>query len=524
VAMGSADCSVSLLEVGLLRRNSPAWKVYEFLKDGKPRMRHEIKMATGLSGTHVSNILKFLWRRGMVLRSEGRICFDRVVEKRGVGKAWSRFRGHLWIRSDSPLLGANKIVEYEFKKTERYSLEDVKMRKVIKFVEYVEERKKMVVTQQRILEVLKASDVALTSQEIAKRCNANPKRVSTLLNKMYRNGLVIRRGYITRDGREVMFRGRINGYLYALPGTDQIKKRLARGDHLHPWARALYYEIIKYSRARRWVQAHNLAESLGRRPYEIVRMATKLQSTITSIRIYRSSKSTWLYDARFFTEEEIRQWIKKAEEIDSETGKVGQKIGILHEKYCHAALERIWEKVSCESSFKQIIRNGKICHNIRLSNRKEIDRILMVKTVVGNETLLEFEILFEFKYKKGGADARDIKEFLDKLATSHEYGYQEDGRRGMKSNIVPVLVAPSFTKDAIRYARKHGVILLHTWKLSRMLKNELGINAEFKRIVKILLKMDEKSWDKELKKILRPPHKPRVVVQPNSYAKYEADI
>jgi len=107
--MGSVDYTIEFPEVVLLlRRNSPAWRVYEFLGDGRPRMRREIKMATVLGGTHVSNILKFLWRCGMVLRSKEQICFDRVIEKPRVGKTWSRFRGHLWIRSDSPLLGGQQ--------------------------------------------------------------------------------------------------------------------------------------------------------------------------------------------------------------------------------------------------------------------------------------------------------------------------------------------------------------------------------------------------------------------------------
>ncbi|MCD6342038.1 MAG: hypothetical protein J7L83_04220 [Thaumarchaeota archaeon] len=129
-----------------MRKDSPAWKVYEFLGDGRPRMRHEIEDTTGLSGTHVSNILKLLWRRGHVLRSRDRICFDRVVGKPRIGKTWSRFRGHLWIRKDSPFLGPNKIVDYEFKKTERYSLEEVTVKKQVKFIEYVDERKKVEVT------------------------------------------------------------------------------------------------------------------------------------------------------------------------------------------------------------------------------------------------------------------------------------------------------------------------------------------------------------------------------------------
>lgn len=503
---GSADYTVEFPEVALMRKDGPAWKVYEFLRDGKPRMRHEIEMATGLSSTHVSNILKLLWKRGMVLRSKELICFDRVVEKPRIGKTWSRFRGHLWIRSDSILLDHNNTVEYRFRRTERYSLEDIEVSRLISFIEYVNEKKKVGVTQQEILRILEASDEALTSQEIAERCNANPKRISTLLNKMYRNGLVVRRGYITEEGREVMFRGRINGYLYALPGTDQIEKRLERGDHLHPRVRALYWEIVKYSKMKEWVQASTLAENLGRRPYEIVRMAEKLQSAITSIKIYKSSKSVWLYDARFFKEEEIKQWAKRAEKIDSETGKVSQKIGNLHEKYCHIALERIWEKVRCESRFKQIIRNGKNCYNIRLSNRKEIDRILMIRIAVGDESLLELEIIFEFKYKKGGADSRDIREFLNKLATSYEYGFEEGERCYPKLNSVPVLVAPSFTKDAMEYARRHGVILLPTWKFSRILKDKFGINADFRRITRMLLRVDEESWDRELKKVLRVHH------------------
>ena len=244
---GSAYYMFEFPEVALLRRDGPAWKVYEFLADGRPRMRHEIEAAMGLSSTHVSNILKFLWKRGLVLRSKELICFDKVVEKPRVGKTWSRFRGHLWIRRDSPLLDYNKTIEYKFKRTERYSLEDVEVSRRISFIEYVDEKKKVSVTQQEILRILEASDEALTSQEIAERCNADSKRVSTLLNKMYRNGLVVRRGCITEDGREVMFRGRINGYLYALPGTDQIEKRLERGDHLHPRVRALYWEIVPYN-------------------------------------------------------------------------------------------------------------------------------------------------------------------------------------------------------------------------------------------------------------------------------------
>ncbi|MCD6342037.1 MAG: hypothetical protein J7L83_04215, partial [Thaumarchaeota archaeon] len=336
---------------------------------------------------------------------------------------------------------------------------------------------------------MRQSDIALTATEIAEKCDANPKRVSTILNKMYRKGEVVRRGYITKNGREVMFRGGISGYLYGLPGTNQIEKRLASGEHLPSWTRALYHEIRKYSEMKRWVQVNALAENLGRRPYEIIRMAEKLQSTARSIRIYKSTKSKWLYDDSFFTEDEIRQWMKEAERIDSETGKISQRIGVLHEKYCQAVLEKLWEKVVCAAKFKQVIRNGKTSYNIRLSNGREIDRILRLRIHIGSEELLGFDAIFEFKYKKGGVEARDIKDFLEKLAKSFEYGYEEGGRRYMKLCIIPVVVAPSFRKDAIEYAKKHGVILLPTWKLAQLLKREFEIDFSFRKIANELLRV-----------------------------------
>jgi len=58
----------------------------------------------------------------------------------------------------------------------------------------------------------------------------------------------------------------------------------------------------------------------------------------------------------------------------------------------------------------------------------------------------------------------------------------------------------------MEYARRHGVILLPTWKFSRILKDKFGINADFRRITRMLLRVDEESWDRELKKVLRVHH------------------
>ncbi|MEM3906737.1 MAG: hypothetical protein QXZ17_07720 [Nitrososphaerota archaeon] len=502
MALGSANFLFKGVDLVLLREDSPAWKVYEFLGDGRPRTRHEVREATGLGDTHVSNILKELWRRGYVLRSSDIVSFDRVVNRPHIGKVWSHFRGHLWIRSDSPLLSPSKIIEYVFQKTERYTLEDKLIKKQIRFIEYVNERKKVNITKKNVLELLRKSEVALTSREIAEKLGADSRRVSTLLNKMYRNGEVVRRGLVTKSGREVMFRGSIKGYLYGLPNTDQIERRLATCEFLPPWAKAVYNEVIKYSRMKKWIQVHSLAENLGRRPFEITRIVKKLQAVKPTIKMHKSSKSAWIYDEEFFTREELNEWIKIAEEIDSETGRISQKIGVLHEKYCHSILEKIWPKVACNHEFKRVIRNGRISYNVRLSNGREVDRILVIKFEVGDTKLLSFELIMEFKYVKGGVESRDIHQFLEKLAKSHEYGYEQNGIPLVKQNVIPVMVAPHYKEEAVKYAKRCGVLLLHTWELERVLKEAFGVKISFKKVAQKLLNCRDERWDLELKNLL----------------------
>ena len=88
-------------------------RVRELFADGKLHLPKEANEISEYGYAHI----KRLFCRGILLRTREQLNFNYVEEYRGK-KKWCRIRGYAYISAESPLLGQNNTLEWEFKQTE----------------------------------------------------------------------------------------------------------------------------------------------------------------------------------------------------------------------------------------------------------------------------------------------------------------------------------------------------------------------------------------------------------------------
>lgn len=194
--------------------------VLEALGD-KPCFRYEVTERAGRSASVVSGCLNRLWCEGLVLRGRDRVVVTHLEGKPGVGKVWRKISGSLWIRRDSVLMTPSGVVTVDLPHTERYTLEEKVKHVNVHFIPYVEEKIKRKLSQRKVIEFFKGRKIGAVSSEVAEAFDTKTSVSSNMLEKLRKKGLLERRGHFNPTlGRETPFRGKIQGYVYGLAGTD----------------------------------------------------------------------------------------------------------------------------------------------------------------------------------------------------------------------------------------------------------------------------------------------------------------
>jgi hypothetical protein len=450
--------------------------------------------------TTVQGRLDRLWRQGKVLRSRQKIHASFVDKKPGVGQYWKKISTFLWIRADSRLTTPSGVITVEVPYTERYTLQEFKKKHNVAFIPFskpvVENVKQGWLRQREVLKFFRSRDVGAVPSEVAEHFKVRLGRASGILNKMRRQGLIERRGYWNATlGRETPFQGRIKGYVYGLPGTEQAKKRIEQGEGLYsPHVNAILVEIRKDSSLKRFTSYGKFEDELGQ--YETLKAIKILIQIYPSLVTATIGGQGFVYDKQFFTGEDIDKQVAYWERHVSIKKRLTGAIGAFHEAFAQHAMDLALKNMDIKVIFWRKIGKGKESYNIRLSNAREIDRVLQVDFYDRGKLLWRHYYPIECKFYRGGATPEHLKEFIDKLRFSIEFGEQiafQEGNQNLqvhviKQNVHPILISPYFKKETHQQAKKYHVELLPTWLLAKLAGDTLGKKLEMRRLFEDYLK------------------------------------
>jgi hypothetical protein len=450
--------------------------------------------------TTVQCRLDKLWQQGRVFRSREKIHASFVDRKPGVGRYWKKLSTFLWIRADSRIMTPSGVVTVEVPYTQRYTLEESKKKYNVAFIPFskpiVENVKQGWLNQKEVLQFFKNRDIGAVPSEVAQAFNAPLSRASRTLGKMRKQGLLERRGYWNPMlAKETPFQGRIKGYVYGLPGTDQAKKRIEQGEGLYsPHVNAVLVEIRKDSSLKRFTSYGKFEEELGQ--YETLKAIKILTQIYPSLITAIIGGQGFIYDKQSFTSEDIDKQVAYWERHVSIKKRLTGAIGAFHEAFSQHAIDLALKDLDIKVVFWRKIGKGKESYNIRLSNAKEIDRVLQIDFFYREKLLWRHYYPIECKFYRGGATPEHLKEFIDKLRFSSEFGEQiafQEGNQNLqvhvvKQNVHPILISPYFKKETHQQAKKYHVELLPTWLLAKLAGDTLGKKLEMRRLFEQYLK------------------------------------
>jgi hypothetical protein len=435
-----------------------------------------------------------LWHEGRVLRSRGKVSVSFVDSKPGVGQYWNRFTGFLWIRGDSPLVTASGVVTIDLPHTERFTLHESKKQQNVMFLAFsrplVENVKHAWISKKAVLEFFKNRGIGAVPSEVAEYLKAPPNRTSQTLNKLRKAGLIERRGYWNPVlARETPFMGKIRGYVYGLPGTEQAKKRIEQGQGLYsPHVNAVLVEIRKDSSQKRFTSYGRFEEEIGQ--YETLKAIKILTQIYPGLVTATIGGQGFVYDKQHFSTEDVDRQVNYWERHISTKKRYTGAIGHFHEAFTQHGIDLALKHLQAKVTFWRKIVKGKEHYDIRLSNAKEIDRVLQIDFYSKDKLLWRHYYPIECKFYRGGATPDHLKEFLDKLRFSTEFGEQiafQEGNQNLqvhvvKQNVHPILISPYFKKETHQQARKHHVELLPTWLLAKLAGETVGKKLDMKKM------------------------------------------
>jgi len=466
----------------------------------KPMGRMDLVRELKSYPTTVQERLDKLWQQGRVLRSRQKIHASYVDRKPGVGQYWKKLSTFLWLRVDSGVMTPSGVVTVEVPYTQRYTLEESKKEHNVAFAPFsrpvIENAKQGWISQEQVLQFFKNRDVGAVPGEVAQHFNVKPVRASGILNKMRQAGSLERRGYWNSTlGKETTFQGRIKGYVYGLPGTDQAKKRIEQGEGLYsPHVNAILVEIRKDSSLKRLTSYGKFEEELGQ--YETLKAIKILTQIYPGLITATIGGQGFIYDKQYFTGDDIDKQVAYWERHVSIKKRLTGAIGAFHEAFAQHSMDLALKNMDIKVVFWRKIGKGKESYNIRLSNAKEIDRVLQVDFYDRGKLLWRHYYPIECKFYRGGATPDHLKEFIDKLRFSSEFGEQltlQEGNQNLqvhliKQNVHPILISPYFKKETHQQARKHHVELLPTWLLAKLASETLGKKLEMRKLFEEYLK------------------------------------
>lgn len=466
----------------------------------RPRFRMDLVRELRSSPTTVMDNLNRLWRRGKVMRSRKKVSVSFVKAKPGVGKYWRKFTSYLWIRVDSSQMTPSGVVAVELPHTERYTLEHSTRKLNVMFISYsktvVEKAKEGWLSQKEILKFFESRDVGAVASEVAEYFKVPLGRAGNMLRKMRSKGLLERRGYWNpKLAKETPFMGQIRGYVYGLPGTEQAKKRIEQGRGLYsPHVNAMLVEIRKDSSLKRFTPYTKFDQEIGQ--YEAlkgVKILTQIYPSLTTVTI---SGQGFVFDKDHFGAEDIeRQTRFWKQRISTQKRRTGA-IGVFHEGFAQHAVDLALKGMQIKVTFWRRIVRGKEHYDIKLSNAKQIDRVLQVDFYYREKLLWRHYYPIECKFYKGGATPQHLREFIDKLRFSREFGEEIELREGnqtlqvhvIKQNVHPILISPYYKKDTYTLAKKHHIELVPTWLLGKLAGETLDKKLEMRNLFKQYMK------------------------------------
>lgn len=444
--------------------------------------------------TTVQLRLDRFWREGKVLRSREKVSASFVDSKPGVGRYWNKFTSFLWIKTESPVVTASGVVTVELPHTERFTLKESKKQHNVMFLPFTQDLVKDVrggwVSQKDVLEFFKKRNIGAAPGEVGESLNVPLARASGALNKLRKAGLLERRGYWNaRLARETPFMGRIRGYVYGLPGTDQAKKRIEQGEGLYsPHVNGMLIEIRKDSSQKRFTSYGKFEDEIGE--YETLKAIKILTQIYPSLLTVTIAGQGFVYDKTGFLPEDLQNQHEYWEHNISMKRRFTSAIGHFHEAFAQHAINLALKNLQAKTTFWRRLIKGKELYEIKLSNAKEIDRVLQIDFYSRDKLLWRHYYPIECKFYRGGATPEHLKEFVDKLRFSTEFGELVALQEGnqtfqvhvIKQNVHPILISPFYKKETHQQAKKYHIELLPTWLLAKLASETLGKKLGMKKM------------------------------------------
>jgi len=327
------------------------------------------------------------------------------------------------------------------------------------------------VADDRIIEIIEASAIALFASEIAEEAGISRKRASGILFRLTGRTppLVRRKGWRRRTDSprtELMFS---RGYLY-YSRLDQLKARLAERDVLGGQKQALYDRIRWNTEVdRQFTELVGLAKELNVYSKIIADALEEVASVYTDLNKEVIAGSTYYYLEGVLNDEEAEREREFAKARKGGISSYKSALGRAHEEFCQFAIDEMmmrgdfrvgedcwWIEVVSRDGRKR--RRDIYLNCLDGSRRYEYDAILNVKTPVGKEPNV---LVWEMKYR-GDLSRRFYDRLLGKMMDTRDFSTlrlvkREDGktmkmRTGLvpvKSNVSPVFVIPTVGKRNI---------------------------------------------------------------------------
>ena len=445
-------------------------RILELLSDGSVYHGRDIADALGLIGSQISNPMYRLWKNGLVLRSEEAVPFSFFKH----GK-WRKGSRHYYVL---PRFCPSGTAEIEVEYTKAFTREKVLKNIIVHFISYekVKKRKKSL-NSEDVYDFLKNSTLALRSREVAEHFESSLANAGHILRKLVKDGKTTRRGmWNKRLGKTVPF---AFGYLYGVR-DEQFETALEKGVFSKMRtaiekkvdsnsAKGFFTSVATFSQS-----PYNFDQSVV--TYHINRMKDLTTKKISGlVFVYRSGK---------LNNNQIMMQTKYWEKRVTISALERMNIGMFHERFGQQAIDA--QKPTFNHLFWKQKHGGsqKRPHNIVLSNRREIDRVMQMDAKFGNISFQNF-VVFEFKYHSKGLTKDIVNDLIDKLRRSYEFGCDTtitEGNvtlktRAIKFNVAPVIVCPLIRRggkilgaDVIEYARRMGIQVISTWQLAKNLK------------------------------------------------------
>ncbi len=458
-------------------------RVLDLMSDGVPRSNVDVAKVLGIDRSVACKVLRRLWIKGLLLRSSVPLTFSFVSGGKRV-----RFTGYIYVR------GEPGVYEYSYLRWDQFRRVNVEAKFRFEAVPYSREYLKSYDRGlvERVLNFFREREIGATAREVALALNIPVKNASKLLGRMWRRGLLIRKGkWNEKLGREVPFgsldRKTMLGWIYGL-SEEQCDRRIRFGDVLDPMVQTIVNEVRKHNNDGRFCPLTSLREQLNVSESSFRRMIDLARSIYRNLRIIDIGDYSFAYFEDLMSKDKIEEQLRFWRRWVEEQHKKVRNIGRLWEVYGHHVFdfaeragdfgfEMVWWK-------QQRRGTGEWKYNITLSNRREVDRVLQLNFKPFDFTIY---LVFEFKYRRGGLKLQDAIDFLDKLRTSREFGYKSiDGTYHLKENVIPVLIGYAKREEAAKI-RKLGIILIEGWKLHDYLAKK-NIKARFDKLINIAFK------------------------------------